>query len=365
MRNFRAVLGLFMLIPGWVAAEEFDDPDYGFSFTVDESQWKPAPIPVRTLGEPLIVLVDGPNPTALVDAFVRTSPKPAKSVDDALQGSADNLKRLAAAIPGGKTLQNQVVDIANTKALSFRMSGQGSGIGLGQGDVPTTQHWFAFARGRDLIVLQLTAPSTNFDSAYAKFEPIVKTIDIQPQRPKPPASRKFASDDIGVSIDYPQAPWIRGGYELGDFGVPGFLLRLWSAPSQVGKTEDGESNYANRLAMFLQFPGQKISCQTLLDISVQGLQNAYSVDVIEQDVREIAGMQAMWLVVEGNSPSGAALTGQGDVRTRQLWVAIPRTHGTLENIVVFLLNSPSGDYDESVKEVQRMFKTLKIEGTGE
>ncbi len=130
-------------------AVEFIEPDYGFSFDVDEATWKPAPIPVSTLGESIAVLVDGQPPTMLFNVFVRTSRDEQQAAEAKLASIREKLGRLTAIVPDAEQLANEVVDKAGRKAVSFRMSGPGSGLGLGGGgDTPTVQQWYAFPRAR-------------------------------------------------------------------------------------------------------------------------------------------------------------------------------------------------------------------------
>lgn len=342
-----------------VSAKDFSDPDYGVSFEVDENLWKPAPIPIKTLGEPLVVLVDGPQPKMLLDLFVRMQTSAAKDQKSGLKSVQEKLTRIGNSTPGASISMNTLVKLAGRQAISFRMTGPGTGIGLGSGPVKTVQHWYAFLRGKELFVFQLTAPEDQFDAGFEKFEDVVKTVKFEKQRPSSPP-QKFQDDELGLTLPNPGKPWIRGGYELGDFVAPGYLLRLWSAPSKHATTADGVSEYANRLALFLQFPGQKFEPQKLLELSESGLSGVLGATVIESEVRQIAGHDAMWLVVEGKSPSGSNLTGQGNISTRQLWVAVPRVYNGLHSIVVLLLNSPTEDYSAAVKQVEKQISGLKI-----
>jgi len=351
---------VFLAASGAAAEKQFVEPDYGFSF--DKASWKEAPIPVRTLGEPCAVLVDGPAAKSLFVVFVRSSPeKPQQAPADRLPAIEERLDRIAGAVDGVEKVSSESIEIGGRPALSYRMSGPGNGLGLGQGETTTLQHWFAVPRGRDLIVFQLTAAEANFAAGYEKLQPVLETVSIDDERPAPAAERTFHDDELELSLDYPGSPWIRGGYELGDFFAPGYLLRLWSAPSEQGTTGDGVSNYATRLAMFLQFGGRAFEPQELIDVSIPGLTGALGATVVEQDVREIAGLPAMWLLVEGKSETGSAITNSGDVRTRQLWVAIPRNDDTPQNIVVFVLTTPAADYEARVADFQKMLGTLKLQ----
>ncbi len=325
---------------------------------MDDNQWKPVPIPVATLGEPLTVLSNGPQGQAIAVVFVRSQKKSESVTDARLKSLSEKLARIGSAVPGAKIDSNKVEDIAGRKAISFRVTAPGTGMAIGGGQRPTTQHWLAFPRGQDLIVFQVTAANDKFDAAYKRVRSMAESAKFEDTRPKRDQPT-FDDDSIGLSVSYPASPWIRGGYELGDFVVPGYALRIWSAPSKKATTDDGKSKFANRLAMFLQFPGRAFTAQELLDLSIPGLTQT-GAKVIEQDVRNVAGKKAMWLLVEGKSKTGSNLTGQGNIATRQLWVAIPRVHNGNHNIIVFLLNAPSSDYAARIKDVDAMLKTLKF-----
>ncbi len=206
----------------------------------------------------------------------------------------------------------------------------------------------------------MTSAKDRFEVALERFEAIIATARFDDARPPATPDRVFADKALGLKMAYPGDPWIRGGYELGDLVVPGYVLRIWSAPSESGVTDDGKTPYATRLALFLQFPGKPYTAQQLIDLSVPGLENALGADMIEQEVRSIAGQDAMWLVVEGNSKSGSNLTGKGKVRTRQVWVAIPRKHDGVENIVVLLLSTPAADYAQRAEQFTKLLDTLEI-----
>jgi hypothetical protein len=353
------LFAIILLTTSTLQAEEFSDPDYGFRFTVNDQKWKPVPIPVATLGEPVTVLSNGPQERALAVVFVRSQEKSEPVSEARLKSLSEKMARVASAVSGTTIVTNEIEQIAGRKAISFRVTGPGTGMAIGGGGTPTTQHWLAFPRAQDLIVFQVTAANDKFESAYKDVRAMAESAtfeDTRPQRQQP----TFNDDSIGLSVSYPASPWIRGGYELGDFVVPGYSLRIWSAPSSTGTTDDGISKHANRLALFMQFSGRAFTPQELLDLSIPGLTQS-GAQVVEQDIREIDGKKAMWLVVEGKSKTGANLTGSGNVATRQLWIGIPRIHNGNHNIVVFLMNTPAADYEARLQEVQAMLKTLKIQ----
>jgi len=334
------------------------DPDYGFSFEVDASEWKHAPVPVSVLGEPVAVLTNGPQLPAIVVVFVRSQLESEPVTDARLKSLSEKFADMASAF-GTKVVSNEIQEIAGRRAVSLQITGPGTGVAIGAGQTPTTQSWFAFPRGQDLIVFQMTAASDKFGDSFESFRQIVESATIEDSRPQRD-NPSFDNAEIGLSIAYPLSPWVRGGYELGDFLVPGYSLRIWSAPSKTGTTDNSTTPYANRLAMFLQFPNKAYTPQELIDLSIPGLTQT-GAKVVTNEIREIAGLKSMWLLVEGSSKAGSNLSGQGNVPTRQLWVAIPRVQNGNHNIVVFILNAPSADYDEREKDFEAMLKTLKVD----
>ena len=362
MHRLLWILALSVLSPLPAVADDANsiaELDYGFSF--DKGTWKQAPIPVSTLGEPCLVAVDGGPPKSLFVVFVRSSPEePTISQAEQVQALEQKLDRMTEAIAGVEKVSSESVEVGGREALSYRMKGPGTGLGLGQGETTTVQHWFAVPRGQDLIVFQLTAAEENFDSGLANLQQVLESVEIAEQRPEPSEQREFNDEEIDVAIAYPGGKWIRGGYELGDFLAPGYLLRLWSAPSDTVRPRTASPAIRPAWRCFCSSATATYEPQELIDVSLPGLTGTLGAKVIAQEVREIAGRPAMWLLVEGKSPTGSTITGSGEVATRQLWVAIPRNDDEPQNILVFLLNTPAADYDARVKEFQQMLETLEL-----
>jgi hypothetical protein len=111
------------------------------------------------------------------------------------------------------------------------------------------------------------------------------------------------------------------------------------------------------IVVFMQEPGQAFDPRFLLDQSVTGVEKGLAATAKEKEVRSVAGMKAMWMVVEGPG-TGAALDGKGPVKTTQHWVAIPRE----KDIVVVLLTSPSDKFAENRKLFEEVLESLKVGG---
>jgi hypothetical protein len=75
-------------------------------------------------------------------------------------------------------------------------------------------------------------------------------------------------------------------------------------------------------------------------------------------MRQVAGMQAMWLLITAKG-TGGALDGKGSVPTTQQWVAIPRE----KDIIVLLLTAPDSNFASLSPAFGSVLGTLKVSGT--
>jgi len=159
---------------------------------------------------------------------------------------------------------------------------------------------------------------------------------------KTPAVREYVDEDYDFQVSSPQG-WRRSN--PASLSVPGEVCRAWSP--------DGTTT----LSIFIQRAGTAVHPRTILDASAAAMAGIGAV-VKEKEVRPVAGMRAMWLVVEGDG-TGAALTGKGAVRTSQHWVAIPRAR----DVLVLLLNAPAADFATGEAAFNAMLATLRVGGT--
>lgn len=164
------------------------------------------------------------------------------------------------------------------------------------------------------------------------------------ETPANPADRVFTDDTYGYSVSDP-GNWQRGKVE--SVRVPGEARQVWSP--------DGTTT----VTVFVQKVGKAVNPWLLLDESAKGLKTALNVTVREQEVRDVGGLKAMWLVVDGQG-TGAAIDGKGAVPTSQHWVAIPREQG---DILVFLLITTQGNFSITDPIFVQMLGTLKVTGT--
>lgn len=160
------------------------------------------------------------------------------------------------------------------------------------------------------------------------------------------ASRVYVDEDYDFRLTPPPG-WQRGNPAR--ITVPGEVCRVW--------TPDGTTS----IVAFVQKPGKAMHPRTLLEASAQTVEKAGS-EIVEQEVRSVAGMQAMSLVLEGDG-TGGAVVAKGAVRTRQHWFAVPRE----TDVVVLLLTTPADGWTITQTAFQAMLDTLHLGGrqTGE
>ena len=174
--------------------------------------------------------------------------------------------------------------------------------------------------------------------AAALWLAVVEPARAQPQQP---TSRVYADEDYDFRVAAPAA-WSRSN--PAGLSVPGEICRAWSP--------DGTAT----ISIFVQKPGIALHPRNLLEQSVVALKQL-GCTFTEQEVREVDGMQAMWLIATGPG-TGGALTGGGDVPTTQHWVAIPRE----EDVLVLLLNAPASGFASAEAVFKTMLDTLAVGG---
>jgi hypothetical protein len=153
---------------------------------------------------------------------------------------------------------------------------------------------------------------------------------------------RVADEWCGFSLSVPN-PWARAPFCR--YTVPGTLRCAWSA-------RDDSS-----IVVFLQEPGGAADPRVMLVGNIASY-DGLAVKVHAQEVRTVAGMRAMWLVVQGKG-TGGTIDGEGPLETVQHWVAIPRE----QDVVVLLLTCPADDYDEFQKSFGAALQSLKLTGS--
>jgi hypothetical protein len=162
--------------------------------------------------------------------------------------------------------------------------------------------------------------------------------------PPPGGGRDCMDQSYDWSMTGPDE-WVRAT-ETASITVPGEVRCVWSP--------DGTTI----LVAFVQKIGRPTNPRTLLTQSVAALQKGLGATAQEQAVRDVGGMRAMWMIVNGNG-TGAALSKDGTVPTSQHWVAIPRAN----DIVILLLTAPTAKFPDQDQIFQTALGTIKVGGT--
>jgi hypothetical protein len=152
-------------------------------------------------------------------------------------------------------------------------------------------------------------------------------------------SKIYADNDYGYSLT-PPAGWTQ--VDSATISIPGEFRRAWSP--------DGTST----IVVFVQHSNQAVTPSLLLEQSATGVKSKLAAQVKEQEVRQVAGIQAMWLVFTASGTGGAV--GAGNVPTTQHWVAIPRE----KDVIVLLLTAPASNFEALSPAFQSMLQTLKV-----
>jgi len=153
---------------------------------------------------------------------------------------------------------------------------------------------------------------------------------------------KYVDDKFDFSITVTQ-PWKPA--KLQDYSVPGVARAAFSGAE------------AASVVLFVQETGKAFEPRFLVDESAKSIETQLGATASEKEVRSVAQMQAMWLIVEGNG-NGGAIDGKGPVKTTQFWVAIPRE----KDIVIALLTSPAKAFAENRKSFEAALKTFVVGG---
>ena len=159
---------------------------------------------------------------------------------------------------------------------------------------------------------------------------------------EPTDTRTYADEDYGFSLHAP-AGWARSN--PAGYLVPGEICRSWSP--------DGKAS----LLIFMQHSSESPVPQALLTTSVDAVKSAFAARIVTQEVRTVAGMQAMWLVFTANG-TGMALGPKGEVPTTQHWVAIPRQR----DVIVLLLTAPESDFAAFETAFTTALASLQVSG---
>ena len=167
-----------LMMPLILAASEqtptrtYVDEDYDFKVAAPTT-WKRAnPAGVSVPGDVCRVWSDGTSSTIVV--FVQ-KPNRAFSPRFLLDISVKPMKEKLRC----DVREQAVKTVAGMQAMSMVVTGKGTGGALdGEGNVPTSQHWVAVPREKDIICFLLTVPEADFRSAENVFQAMLKTLQV-------------------------------------------------------------------------------------------------------------------------------------------------------------------------------------------
>jgi hypothetical protein len=160
--------------------------------------------------------------------------------------------------------------------------------------------------------------------------------------PAPAADRLYVDEDYDFRVAAPSG-WPRTN--PAGLALPGEIIRAWSP--------DGKA----WVAIFRQVAKGPVSPRAMTTNSAEALSKS-GAEVAVQEVRDVSGMRAMWLVVNGKG-TGAALDGKGTVPTSQHWVAVPRE----TDVLVFLHTAPTESFAQTDRVFTDMLRTLQAGGS--
>jgi hypothetical protein len=121
-----------------------------------------------------ICCVWSPDNTSSIAAFVQNSGKP-YNPRTLLEQSAEALHKSLNA----EVKQKEVVTVGGMRAFSLVVTGPGTGAGIdGKGAVPTTQHWLAVPREKDVVIFLMTTPDDKFAANEAVFQTMLASLKV-------------------------------------------------------------------------------------------------------------------------------------------------------------------------------------------
>lgn len=144
----------------------------GFSVSVAEP-WQRAALSGYTAPGAIRCAWSGPNNASIVifiqEPGVAVSPR--VMLDGSVKAQKDKL---------GATVSVEAVRaIADMQAMWMVVSGKGNGGAIdNKGNIKTTQHWVAVPRERDVVVVLLTCPESNYAQLQKSFEALVASLKL-------------------------------------------------------------------------------------------------------------------------------------------------------------------------------------------
>ncbi|MCA9194160.1 MAG: hypothetical protein KDB03_20465 [Planctomycetales bacterium] len=155
-----------------------------------------------------------------------------------------------------------------------------------------------------------------------------------------PKSNLFEDDQYNFSL-YAPSNWDVDRPQ--NFAVPGLIRAAFSH-------QGGAS-----IVVFVQEPIRVDAPRTLLEASAKTMKELLSAKIKRQELRQLAGKQAIWLEVEYAGNKGLS-DDDNSINTTQHWVAIPRE----KDVIVLLLTAATRSYAEHEKAFAEVLGSLRV-----
>ncbi len=148
------------------------DDKYDFSLTVSP-EWKSAPLQGYTVPGVARMAFTGDKGASIV-VFIQEPGKdytPRFLVDESAKGMEKGL--------GAEVKLKEVRTVAGKQAMWMVVQGKGTGGAIdGKGTILTSQHWVAVPREKDIVIVLLTSPTSDFTRNAKSFEEVLKTLVV-------------------------------------------------------------------------------------------------------------------------------------------------------------------------------------------
>ena len=169
------LLVVFLLSPMTVLGQEearYEDDRFHFSLEVT-APWTEAPLAGYAVPGTARAAWSGPESASIV-AFVQ-EPGRAFTARFLVDVSVEAMKQAI----GAKVTEQEVKPIDGKPSMSMIISAQGNGAALGGGgDIETVQHWIAVPREKDVVVVLLTTPESQYETLKPIFQKVVESMKV-------------------------------------------------------------------------------------------------------------------------------------------------------------------------------------------
>jgi hypothetical protein len=155
---------------------KYTDDKYEFSISVD-ANWENARLQGFAVPGVARVAYSGKAGACIV-VFIQEPDQdfaPRFLVDESAKGLEHVL--------GVTTQAKEVRSVAGKQAMWLVVQGKGTGSAIdGKGDIPTTQHWVAIPRQKDIVIALLTCPTADYETLNKSFAASLEKLVVGGQQ---------------------------------------------------------------------------------------------------------------------------------------------------------------------------------------